>query len=120
MWALGLLTSQPARRYFMLAGGALVAVATVLLIQWRMELLEVQRDAALVRAQQAENRAQMLTSALERMRAAEQARASQQQQIEGKRDARRKRNSATLAKPENAEVADIVLPDDMLDGLREQ
>lgn len=127
MWALGLLTSQPARRYFMLAGAALVAVVAALMAWQYMSLLHARIDAAnnaaLLAQQQAATTRKALDSAMHRieaMRAAEAARIAAQQDIERNTDARRKRNSATLAKPENAKVADIVLPDDMLDGLREQ
>lgn len=127
MWAAGLLTSQLARRFFMLAAAVLVAAVIVAIVWARMAILEAQADAAMLRVEQSQKEAQSLRMELQMarqqvasMRAAEAARVDAQEYIERTTDARRKRNTATLVKPENAAVADIVLPSDMLDGLREQ
>lgn len=127
MWVSGLILSRLANRYGIYAAIALIIAGSILV--WRVQVValraevEKHQNAAL----QAQERAKVLRSQLGNMTRqlqaqsdAEAARVAQQQQIEGNRNARRQRNSAIMARPENAEVADIVLPPDMLDGLRTQ
>lgn len=127
MWALGLLMSQHARRYFTPVAAALVAVGIAAMGWLYMKALhariEAANNAALLAQQQATMTRKALDSVtmrIQAMQAAEAARIAAQQDIERSANARRQRNSAIMAKPENAEVADIVLPPDMLDGLRTQ
>lgn len=127
MWALGLLLSRHAKQYFMPVAAALVAVAIVAMGWLYMKALhariEAANNAALLAQQQAAMTRKALDSVtlrIQAMQAAEAARIAAQQDIERSTHARRQRNSAIMARPENAEVADIVLPPDMLDGMRAQ
>lgn len=119
--------SPLARRYGIYALAALLLVCAA--IAWRVQTaaLRSERDNAIQRLGSVEREANQLRSSLElahmtvaAQQKAEQDRVTVQQTIEVKRNERSKRNIAIIAKPENAAVADIVLPDDMLDGLRNE
>lgn len=106
-----------------------VAVLLVVFMAWgwlmHATALQSKLDAAQEKALQAQQMAReyqssldLLKTQLEAAQAAEQARVEAQREIEGARNARRERNTAIVVK--HAEVADIVLPDDILDGLRDK
>ncbi len=127
MWGTGQIASLLVSRSGIYAAIALALVGAACV--WRIQVLslrsdvETHRNAALQAQEQTKALRSQLASATRQIQVqndAEAARVARQQQIEGTRNARRQRNTSTLAKPENAQVADIVLPADMLDGLRDQ
>lgn len=132
-WLPMILANPLVRRYGTYAVIALLLVAAVIAWWAQTAALRSERDEAqekvgkaLEKVESANKEAAQLRSSLElalitveAQQKAEQDRVTVQQKIEVTKNERSKRNTATLARSENKAVADIVLPDDMLDGLRE-